>query len=116
MYPYPPRDATAHPAASAPPNYHSVEFALDNSYPVYQFKLWHPDPKSMFMLAKRNSAVLPVLKEGQVLPMKYYREDAVRHIEVHNTRIHRMTDETQGRFRGHWRIELAIVSGKVANN
>ena len=70
----------------------------------------------MFLLAKRNSAVLPELKEGRILPMKYYSDSAVHSAEVHNTRISKMVDETQGRFRGHWRIELAIVPGDKAVN
>ncbi len=116
MYSYASQSPAAHPNELSPPNYHSVEFALDTSYPVYQFKLWHPDHDSMFLLAKRNSAVLPELKEGRIMPMKYYSDDAVHTVEVHNTRISKMVDETQGRFRGHCRIELSIVPGDSTIN
>ncbi len=116
MQAYASESKTVHPDQLPPPNYYSVEFALDTSYPVYQFKLWHPDRESMFLLAKRNSAVLPELKEGRILPMKYYRDDADQRMEVHNTRIDRMVDETQGRFKGHCRVELAIVPGEALNN
>lgn len=116
MYTYASQSAATHLDMPPQPNYHSVEFALDTAYPVYQFKLWHPDRNSMFLLAKRNSAVLPELKEGRVLPMKYYSNDAVRTVEVHNTRIKKMVDETRGRFRGHWRIELSIIQGNGADN
>ena len=43
------------------------------------------------------------------MPMKYYSEDAVRATEVRDTRIIEIVNETQGRFRGHHRIELDIV-------
>lgn len=115
MYSYASPSQSTHMNQSPQPNFHSVEFALNTSYPVYQFKLWHPDHDAMFLLAKRNSAVLPELKEGRVLPMKYYSDDAVGSVEIHNTRISKMVDETRGRFRGHWRIELAIIHCDAAD-
>jgi uncharacterized membrane protein affecting hemolysin expression len=41
--------------------------------------------------------------------MKYYSEDAMHATEVHNTQIMEIVQETQGRFSGHYRIELDIV-------
>lgn len=96
------------------PNYYSVEFTLNTPYPVYQFKLWHKDHDSIFLLVKESSQVLPQLKVGRVLPMKYYNDDTTRSTEVRRTRIRDIVNETRGRFKGHYRIELAIVKDEKA--
>jgi hypothetical protein len=92
-----------------PPEYHSVEFTLSATIPAYQFKLWRSGSDSMFLLAKNNSGVLPQLKEGRVLPMKYYDACAGGKTEIHETRIRQIVNETQGRFEGHCRIEIALI-------
>jgi len=86
-----------------------VEFTLNAPHPVYQFKLWHTDHDSIFLLVKDSSQVLPQLKVGRVLPMRYYNDDSTRTIDVRRTRIREIINETQGRFKGHYRIELAII-------
>lgn len=90
-------------------NYYSVEFALNAPHPVYQFKLWHSDQNSLFFLVKENSAILSQLKVGRVMPMKYYSDETLRPTKVHKTQINQITNETQGRFRGHCRIKLEFV-------
>jgi hypothetical protein len=100
---------------SAQPDYHSVEFTLDATYPAYQFKLWHSESNSMFLLAKNNSGVLPQLKVGNVMPMKYYDACAAGKTEVHDTRIRQIVNETRGRFQGHCRIEIAMIEQQKAD-
>lgn len=90
--------------------FYSVEFPLEHIQPLYQFKLWRSDQNTFFLLAKDSSNLVSLLKVGNIVPMKYYSEDAMRTTEVHNTQITEIVKETQGRFSGHYRIGLNIVS------
>lgn len=90
-------------------NFYSVEFAMDSPHPVYQFKLWHSDRNNTFLLVKDNSKVLSQLRVGHVLPMKYYSDDTHHPTQVRETQIREIVNETQGRFKGHYRIELEIL-------
>lgn len=95
---------------SVQPNYYSVEFPLNATQPVYQFKLRLSSQNSFFLLVKNGSDIVSQLKVGHILPMKYYNEDAMHTIEVRNTQIMEIVKETQGPFRGHYRIELDIIA------
>ena len=97
--------------AHLPPEFYSVEFPLEQIQPLYQFKLWRSDQNTFFLLAKESSDLVSRLKVGCIVPMKYYSEDAMHATEVHNTEIVEIVKETQGRFSGHYRIELNIVVG-----
>jgi hypothetical protein len=115
MYTYIAPGSQGRPERSTQPDFHSVEFTLNATYPAYQFKLWRSDSDSMFLLAKKNSGVLPQLKVGRVLPMKYYDAGEAGKTEVHDTRIRQIVDETQGRFEGHCRIEIAMIDERSAD-
>jgi hypothetical protein len=93
-------------------NFYSVEFAMDSPHPVYQFKLWHSDRNNTFLLVKDNSEVLSQLRVGHVLPMKYYSDDTHHPTQVRETQIREIVNETQGRFKGHYRIELEILESE----
>ena len=90
--------------------FYSVEFPLEDVQPLYQFKLWRTDENTFFLLAKESSNLVSRLKVGRIVPMKYYSENAMLTTEVHNTQITEIVKETQGRFSGHYRIGLNIVS------
>ena len=90
-------------------DYYCVEFGLNGSHPVYQFKLRHSDHTAFFFLLKETSALSAQLKAGDILPMKYYCGETVRTIEQHPTRIVSIVNETQGRYQGHYRINLNIL-------
>ncbi|MGD9368028.1 MAG: hypothetical protein PVH87_20175 [Desulfobacteraceae bacterium] len=96
-------------------DYYSVEFGLNGSHPVYQFKLRHSERTPHFFLIKDTSALASQLKEGDIVPMKYYCDDTARTMEQHNTRIESIVNETQGRYKGHYRINLSILYNKLAN-
>ena len=97
------------PHGTAPPDYHSVEVSLDTLQLAYQFKLWRSDHNCLFFIIKENSAILPQLKIGHIIPMKYYGSNALQHSEVRKTQIHNIINEKNGRFKGHHRVELAIL-------
>jgi hypothetical protein len=91
------------------PKFYSVEIAMDSLHPAYQFKLWHSDCDALFLLVKENSELLPQLKVGTVMPMKYYSDNSHPPTQVRKTQIREIVSETQGRFQGHYRIELEIL-------
>ena len=106
---YMPNMAEDNKATTLIPNFYSVEFAMDTLQPVYQFKLWHSDRDALFLLIKDNSKLLSQLKVGTVMPMKYYSDDSHQPTQVRKTQIRQIVSETQGRFQGHYRIELEIL-------
>ena len=48
------------------------------------------------------------------MPMKYYCNDVAPTIERHRTRIEDIINETQGRFKGYYRIQLNILGNGEA--
>lgn len=90
--------------------FYSVEFAVEEPHPLYQFKLWRSESGPMFVVVKENSAVLPKLKAGRVLNMTYYSSDARRPKTQIETRIGPITSDNRGRFEGHCTIDLLPVT------
>ena len=110
MHLFKPPDKNNSQAATLSPEYYSVEFPLGHFKRLYQFKLWRSEQNTFFLLAKESSDLVSQLKVGRIVPMKYYSEDAIQTNEVRNTQIAEIVKETTGRFSGHYRIELNIVS------
>jgi hypothetical protein len=96
--------------------YYSVEFGINESQPVYQFKLWHSERTPHFFLLKETSALAAQLKVGEMISMKYYCSNPIRNIEQHETRIDAIVKETKGRFQGHYRITLDILDNDMAKS
>lgn len=101
---------------SLQPNYFSVEFPLKATQPIYQFKLRQSAQNTFFLLVKNGSDIVSQLKVGHILPMKYYCEDTAHTSDVLNTQIVEIIKETNGRFRGHYRIELDIMMDCKTNS
>jgi hypothetical protein len=109
--------ATKDPRQQNPPTgheYYSVEFGINGSHPLYQFKLWHSDQTPHFFLVKASSALATQLCAGDTIPMKYYCNDPLRSIQHHETRIESVVNETTGRFKGHFRITVNIMEADGA--
>lgn len=99
-----------------PGKFYSVEFAIDEPHPLYQFKLWRSESSPMFVVVKENSAVLPKLKTGSVLNMTYYSSDRQCPKKQIETRIEHITSEREGRFEGHCTIDLVPVAHSTLQN
>ncbi|MDX2512309.1 MAG: hypothetical protein QNK25_09705 [Desulfobacterales bacterium] len=99
-----------------PGGFYSVEFAVDEPHPLYQFKIWRSETSPMFVVVKENSAVLPKLKAGSVLNMTYYSSDAHCPKKQIKTRIGHITSERKGRFEGHCTIDLLPVNSATIHN
>lgn len=96
-------------------DFYSVEFGLNGSHPVYQFKLRHSQHAPHFFLIKDSSRLAAELKVGDIMPMKYYCNDPVGSVRNHKTRIEAIVSETEGRFKGHYQIELSILENTVSD-
>lgn len=99
-----------------PAGFYSVEFAVDEPHPIYQFKIWRSESSPMFVVVKENSAVLPKLKAGSVLNMTYYSSDAHCPKKQIETRIGHISNERKGRFEGHCTIDLVPVNQATIQN
>jgi hypothetical protein len=94
--------------------YYSVEFGLNGSRPLYQFKLWHSEQTPHFFLIKDSSTLATRISAGDIIPMKYYCSDPMGSTQHHETRIESVVNETAGRFKGHFRITVNIMQSDPA--
>ena len=88
-------------------HYHSVEFSIQGVELAYQFKIWNTSSTPMCVLIKEDSAILPSLKEGDTLDLKFYSSGTSHSSASLKTRIRNITRD-QGRFRGHYLVALEI--------
>ena len=91
-------------------HYYSVEFTILENKILYQFKLWNSASRSLFILVKEGSEMLPRLKEGSIFKTKYYSTDTLRPTVSSETRIKTITRDDNGRFKGHYKIGLDILN------
>jgi hypothetical protein len=84
-----------------------VEIPIIRLGVIYQFKIW--DIESMSILVKANSSILPWLKRGCMLNMKYYSTDAVHPYRNYNTEIRYVRRQENSRLKGHYLVGLVIV-------
>ena len=89
--------------------YYSVEFTTSGGNSLYQFKLWNMAPKDVCILVKEDSQILPQLRKGDTLNMKYYLDEEPCSVESHKTAIRNVTKDDQGRFKGHYVVQLEIL-------
>ena len=89
--------------------YYSAELELDGVDYPYQFKIWNTGSNLMCFLVKEGSDVLPRLKVGDTLEMKYYSADSTRSSEHKKTAIRDIAKNDQGRFKGHYLVALEIL-------
>ncbi len=89
--------------------YYSVEIAMDGLEVVYQYGIWSVESTSMFVLVKEDSGILPWLKVGDILNMKYYSTDIVYPFENLDTEIQNITKQAQGRLKGHYLVGFEII-------
>jgi hypothetical protein len=89
--------------------YFSVEFIVEGTETIYQFRIWDVSPQGMCVLVKRDSDLLRHLKVGQNWNMKYYRDDASKPADYLTTEIRHITRDESGRFKDHYLVGLSIL-------
>lgn len=90
-------------------NFYSVELLIQELKMLYQFKIWNFSSEPMFIMVKEDSALLDQLKVGTVFKSRYYSTDSVCPTVDLETQIKQISRDEQGRFKGHYLIELAII-------
>jgi len=94
---------------SAVDQYTIVEFSLEGLANLYQFKIWNISPLGIGVLVTHGSEVLRHLKVGDILDMKYYRQELTEQPEQLKTEIKHITKDAQGRFKGNYLVGLSIL-------
>ncbi len=89
-------------------SYHSVEFSINGIELPYQFKIWNTANMSMCVLVKEDSAILPRIKVGDILDMKFYSGESDYPTNSIKTTIRHISKD-EGRFRGHYLVALEIL-------
>lgn len=89
--------------------YYSVEFSVDNEAFLYQFKIWDMSQKGLCLIIKEGSAAMKHLNVGDIVKMKYYREDSSKAGNYSKTRIRHITKDESGKFAGHHVIGIEIL-------
>jgi hypothetical protein len=92
--------------------YYSVEFLLKELNTVYQFKIWDISASGMCVLVKEGSAVLEHLNVGDIVVMTYYPAEKRTPVTQFRTEIRHISQDKQGRFKGHYLVGLAIIEGQ----
>lgn len=92
-----------------PDQYHSAEFIFETLDTTYQFRIWNTASSSMCVVIKESSEVLPLLRVGDTVKVKYYSPDSLYPSEALSTVIRHVTKNDQGRFKGHYLIGLEIL-------
>ncbi|MBN1834093.1 MAG: tetratricopeptide repeat protein [Deltaproteobacteria bacterium] len=109
-------DQNAGRIEEAPYPYHSVEVELAGMIYPYQFKIRSNPSSSMCFLIKENSDILPRLKVGDILELKYYSAVSAHVSEPRKTVIREITRDDQGPFKGHFLVGLEIIEQCPDNN
>jgi len=93
--------------------YYSVEFQLQGTGNVYQFKLRDMSSKGLGILASKDSAVLKHLKVGDTVDMKYIPPESAGLSESLKTQIAHITQKDEEPFKGHFLIGLLITEREI---
>lgn len=93
--------------------YYSVEFQLQDTGNVYQFKLRDMSSKGLGILVNKDSAVLKHLKVGDTLDMKYIPPESAGLSESLKTQIAHITQKDNEPFKGHFVIGLLITEREI---
>jgi hypothetical protein len=91
-------------------DFHSVEFFIKDIDFAYQFKIWDVSSQGMCVMIRPDSDILKHLRVGDILNMKYYKNDTSKAVEFLKTEISHITKDDTGRFKNHYLVVLSIVT------
>jgi len=89
--------------------YYSVEFSIDGLNMSYQFKILDTSPRSLCVLIKETSEIIPLINVGDILNLKYYSSKNTYYPQSLETEIRHIRKNDQGRFKGHYLVGLKII-------
>lgn len=93
--------------------YYSAELFVDGLDLPYQFKIMNLASSSMAVLVKENSEIVPRIKVGDTLKVKYYSQASPYPSDYLATAVRHITKNDQGRLRGHYLVGLEIVDSRM---
>ncbi|MGB5984756.1 MAG: hypothetical protein WBG37_05575 [Desulfobacterales bacterium] len=96
--------------------YHTVQFTLNRAGPAYMFKLWDLSAQGLCILVRRDSAVLKVLKVGDIMDMQFLPPGARVPAEQLRTEIRHITaKDEESPASGHSMVGLLILERQPAD-
>ncbi|NNF98077.1 MAG: hypothetical protein HKM93_01750 [Desulfobacteraceae bacterium] len=103
--------------ASISPDYvHSVEFAVGEFTTFYQFKVRSTNNLPLFVLVKETSDILEWLNVGDVFDMRFFSTDASSPVATKQMKINNITNDENGRFKGHYLVGFSAVHSPAKRN
>jgi hypothetical protein len=90
-------------------DYFSVQFQVDDTGPIYQFRLRDESTHGLSILVREDSSILERIKINDVLEMDYFADAPSRPMKTIKTKIVHMTRQDSGRFKGHFLVGLATL-------
>lgn len=93
--------------------FHSVEFSVKNVNFLYQFKIWKTPELPFFVIVKKSSHIVKLIKTGDVLNLRYYADDATLPTKLFPTKILDIHWQDHGRFSGHYIISLGVADSAI---
>lgn len=93
--------------------YYSAELAIDGLDIPYQFKIMNLASSSMAVLVKETSEIMPRLRVGDTLKVKYYSQESPYPSDYLATAVRHITKNDQGRLRGHYLVGLEIIDSRI---
>ena len=90
-------------------DYYSAEFLVEGMEVLYQFKIWDRASSSLNVLVNEHSQILPRLKVGDTLKVKYYSSEPDYPSKYKKTAIRHITRSDEGRLKGHFLVGLEII-------
>jgi hypothetical protein len=93
-------------------HYYSAEFLVEGMDVLYQFKIWDVAPSSLSVLVNEKSQILPLLRVGDTLNVKYYSNESGYRSDYQKTAIRHITRNDEGRLKGHFLVGLEIIDGQ----
>lgn len=91
--------------------FYSVDFLIEDTGFLYQFRLWDISGKGMCILVREDSPVLERIQVGDVISMRYYEEGESYPTEYIETQVRHITKDSSGKFQGHLLVGLLLVKG-----
>jgi hypothetical protein len=89
--------------------YQSVEFSVDAVGFSYRFRIWHIPPHSNVIVIRKDSRILPHLRAGDTMKMRYYFPGEPFPAGDRETTIKGISSQEQGRFKGHFWVDLELL-------
>ena len=93
-------------------HYYSAELSITGFGTPYHSKIRKDPSLPMSVLVKEDSAVVPFIRVGDTVNVKYYDANCNEEPDCLQTTICAIQKSDQGPFRGHYRVGLEILNGE----